>query len=64
MRFAQTEIKRFAPLVVVSRFRRQGDLIVGSDEKGAEVVRVPMREPVHIRPDIDAANKLVRINCP
>lgn len=50
--------------MVVSRFRRQGDLIVGSDDKGADVVRVPMREPVHIRPAIDAANKLVRINCP
>jgi nitrate reductase beta subunit len=49
---------------VVPRFRRQGDIIVGSDEKGAQLVRVPMREPVHIRPAYDAKNQLVRINCP
>jgi nitrate reductase beta subunit len=50
--------------MMVSRFRRQGDLITGSDDKGAEVVRVPMREPVTLRPAIDAKNQLVRINCP
>jgi hypothetical protein len=37
---------------------------VGNNDKGAEVVRVPMREPVHIRPAFDAKNQLVRINCP
>jgi nitrate reductase beta subunit len=50
--------------LVVSRYRRQGDTAVGVDEKGAELVRVPMREPVHIRPAVDAKNQLVRINCP
>ncbi|MBL8215189.1 MAG: hypothetical protein JNK87_31005 [Bryobacterales bacterium] len=50
--------------MMVSRFRRTGDVISGSDDKGAEVVRVPMREPVYIRPAIDTKNQLVRINCP
>jgi nitrate reductase beta subunit len=50
--------------MVVPRFRRQGDLAIGSDEKGAEIVRVPLREPVHVRPAFDAKNQLVRINCP
>ena len=50
--------------MVVSRFRRQGDVISGSDDKGAELVRVPMREPIHVRPAVDPKNQLVRINCP
>ena len=50
--------------MVVPRFRRQGGLAIGSDEKGAEIVRVPMREPVYVRPAFDAKNQLVRINCP
>ena len=50
--------------MVVSRFRRQGDVVTASDDKGVEQVRVPLREPVHIRPAIDAKNQLVRINCP
>jgi hypothetical protein len=49
---------------VVTRFRRQGDLVAGSDDKGAEVIRVPLREPVFQRPAVDAKNQLVRINCP
>jgi len=49
---------------LVARFQRQGNVIVGSDEKGAAVVRVPMNEPVHVRPAFDAKNQLVRINCP
>ncbi len=50
--------------MMVSRFRRNGDVITGSDDKGTELVRVPMREPVHLRPAIDTKNQLVRINCP
>ncbi|MCC6586547.1 MAG: dehydrogenase [Bryobacterales bacterium] len=50
--------------MVVSRFRRQGDTVTGADDKGTEVVRVPLKEPVHIRPALDAKNQLVRINCP
>jgi nitrate reductase beta subunit len=50
--------------MVVPRFRRQGDIVVGSDEKGTQLVRVPMNEPVHVRPAFDPKNQLVRINCP
>jgi nitrate reductase beta subunit len=50
--------------MVVPRFRHQGDITVGIDDKGAEILRVPLREPVHIRPALDAKNQLVRINCP
>ncbi|MBA3973410.1 MAG: dehydrogenase [Candidatus Solibacter sp.] len=49
---------------MVSRFSRQAGMVLGRDENGAEAVRVPMHEPVHLRPAIDTANKLVRINCP
>jgi nitrate reductase beta subunit len=48
---------------IVPRFRRQGDVVVGADEKG-EILRVPLKEPVHVRPAVDARNQLVRINCP
>jgi len=50
--------------MMISRFRRTGGMVTGSDGKGVEVVRVPLREPVHVRPAVDAKNQLVRINCP
>ena len=50
--------------MVVSRFRRQGDAVSGFDGNGTEIVRVPLREPVFVRPAFDAKNQLVRINCP
>jgi hypothetical protein len=49
---------------VIPRFARQGDITIGLDEKGAPAARVPLREPVHIRPAVDPKNQLVRINCP
>lgn len=49
---------------MVTRFRRQGDTVIGSADAGAEAVRVPMFEPVQIRPAQDPKNQLVRINCP
>jgi nitrate reductase / nitrite oxidoreductase, beta subunit len=50
--------------MVVSRWRRQGETVTGVDEKGAQLVRVPLNEPVHVRPAVDPKNQLVRINCP
>jgi len=50
--------------MLVARFRRQGDFVAGSDEKGATVVRVPVNEPVYLRPAVDPKNQLVRVNCP
>jgi nitrate reductase / nitrite oxidoreductase, beta subunit len=49
---------------LVSRWRRAGDLVSGFDEKGSEVVRVPLDEPVYVRSATDARNLLVRTNCP
>ncbi len=49
---------------VVRQWRRQGETIIALDEKNGEVVRVPMREPVFIRPAMDAKTQLVRTNCP
>jgi len=49
---------------VVNRWKRHGDQVIGMDEKGAQVVRVPINEPVHVRPAMDAKYQIVRINCP
>jgi nitrate reductase beta subunit len=50
--------------MVVPRFRRQGEIVTGTDEKGQQLVRVPLNEPVYVRPAFDPKNQLVRINCP
>ena len=50
--------------MVMPRWSRQGDWITGSDAKGAQLVKVPLREPVYIRPAVDSVNQLVRTNCP
>jgi nitrate reductase beta subunit len=49
---------------VVPRFRRQGETVIGTDEKGTPLVNTPIDEPVFIRPAFDQKNQLVRINCP
>jgi nitrate reductase beta subunit len=50
--------------MVVSKWRRQGETISGLDDKGAELVKVPLREPVHVRPGIDPKLQIIRTNCP
>ena len=50
--------------MVVPRWRRQGDVVFGSDDKGAQLVRVPMKEPVHVRPAYDKLYQIARVNCP
>jgi len=49
---------------VVPRWRRDGDIVIGLDENGGEIARVPMREPVFIRQAFDAARGVVRTNIP
>ena len=49
---------------VIPFWKRQGDDVIGFDEAKKEVVRVPMREPVHIRLAIDKARGVTRTNCP
>jgi nitrate reductase beta subunit len=50
--------------MMMPRWKRQGDTVMGLDEKGAELVRVPMYEPVHVRPAYDRLYQIQRTNCP
>jgi nitrate reductase beta subunit len=43
-------------------FRVEGDHVMGYDAKGAEVVRVPIREPIVIREVYDIKHKAYRTN--
>jgi nitrate reductase beta subunit len=47
---------------IVHRFQRQGDVALGFDEKGTEIVRVPIFEPSFVRPFEDAARGVFRHN--
>jgi len=48
----------------VWRWSRQGDSVAGVDQHGAQVVRVPIREPVYVRAAFDAKYQVARVNCP
>jgi nitrate reductase beta subunit len=47
---------------IVPRWKRSGNDVIGFDENGAEIIRVPLREPVHIRKAFDAALSVARTN--
>jgi len=49
---------------VMTRWSRRGEEVVGADDSGTPLVRVPLREPVYIRPWYDKANNVFRVNCP
>lgn len=49
---------------IVPRFRRQGDLMLGLEEDGTEIVRVPIREPVQVRVAHDPRFGVIRTNTP
>lgn len=49
---------------VMTRWSRRGEEVTGADDKGTPLVRVPLREPVHIRPVQDKIWPLTRVNCP
>jgi nitrate reductase beta subunit len=49
---------------IVPRWKRQGDVVLGFDDSGAEIVRVPMKEPVHVLAALDAGRGVVRTNVP
>ncbi|MBK7993005.1 MAG: dehydrogenase [Blastocatellia bacterium] len=49
---------------IVPRWKRVGDWIMGMNEKGAELIKVPMRELVQIRGAYDAKYGVARVNCP
>jgi nitrate reductase beta subunit len=49
---------------VVPRWRRDGETVMGFNDDGAEIIRVPRREPVHTRPAYDELYQIARVNCP
>lgn len=49
---------------IVPRWKRQGDTILGLEESGEEIIRVPLREPVYVREALDATHGVVRTNVP
>ncbi|MBM3320316.1 MAG: dehydrogenase [Candidatus Eisenbacteria bacterium] len=49
---------------VMPRWKRSGSFVLGLDEDGREIVRVPLREPVHVRAAFDAARGVARTNVP
>jgi nitrate reductase beta subunit len=49
---------------VMPRWKRENDWVFGLDENGEEIVRVPLKEPVHIRPAFDQLYQIARVNCP
>lgn len=49
---------------MLPRWRRSGGDVMGLDERGREIVRVPAREPIWIRASLDQAQGVVRTNTP
>ncbi|MBI2921249.1 MAG: dehydrogenase [Planctomycetes bacterium] len=49
---------------IIPRFRREKDEMVGLDEKGSELIRVPIQEPAYIRQALDAARGVLSTNIP
>jgi hypothetical protein len=48
----------------MTRWSRRGDEVIGADDRNSPVVRVPLREPVHVRPAADKLYQIIRTNCP
>ncbi len=49
---------------IMPRWRREGDWIIGYEDDGKEIRRVPLKEPVLIRDAYDRKHQVVRTNCP
>ncbi len=49
---------------LIAAWHREGEDVVGLDESQAEIVRVPVREPVVVREAFDAEHQVWRTNCP
>jgi nitrate reductase beta subunit len=47
---------------IVSKWKRVDEQVIGHDESGKEIVRVPLREPAQIRQAFDAARNVARTN--
>ncbi|NUN47244.1 MAG: dehydrogenase [Candidatus Brocadiae bacterium] len=49
---------------IIPRFRRVGGEMLGLDEDGTELIRVPIQEPKYIRMAVDAARGVLLTNVP
>ncbi len=49
---------------VMTRWVRRGEEVAGIDDRGTTLVRVPLREPVHVRAGFDKVYQIMRTNCP
>ncbi|MEW6321893.1 MAG: 4Fe-4S dicluster domain-containing protein [Acidobacteriota bacterium] len=49
---------------VMTRWLRRGEEVAGIDDRGTTLVRVPLREPVHVRDGFDRVYQIMRSNCP
>ena len=47
---------------IVHHYKVEGRHTIGYDESGAELVRVPLREPIHVRAAYDARHEVYRTN--
>ena len=47
---------------VVPRWQRAGDTVLALDERGGEILRVPLRESVYVREAFDSARGVARTN--
>jgi nitrate reductase / nitrite oxidoreductase, beta subunit len=47
---------------IMPRWKREGGMVIGLEEDGTEIVRVPVREPAHVRKALDSAHGVVRAN--
>ncbi|MBM4061296.1 MAG: dehydrogenase [Planctomycetes bacterium] len=50
--------------LIVPRFQRRGETMVGLGENGLELVRVPTREQVHVREYANASRNVIQTNVP
>jgi nitrate reductase beta subunit len=48
--------------MIVAKWKRADEQMIGYDESGKEIVRVPLREPVHVRQAFDTARNVARTN--
>lgn len=48
--------------LIVPRWKRQGEEVIGMNEKGVELLRVPIKEPAQILPGFDAKYGVARTN--
>ncbi|MGE0815366.1 MAG: 4Fe-4S dicluster domain-containing protein [Vicinamibacterales bacterium] len=49
---------------VMTRWLRKGEEVAGVDDRGTTLVRVPLKEPVHVRAGFDKVYQIMRTNCP